>query len=65
MHYLEKELYERISKSDIFFDYIQNSVLDGIWYWDLEKPLNNFVSAGFYKGFGYETNEELPQLNHG
>jgi len=61
MHYLEKELFDRISNGDKIFDFIQNSVLDGIWYWDLEKPYNSYISPGFYRAYGYDSNEDLPE----
>lgn len=54
MHYLEKELYDRIIEGDSVFDFIQNSVLDGICYWDIENPENFYLSPGFYKAFGYK-----------
>lgn len=54
MHYLEKELYDRIIEGDSVFDFIQNSVLDGICYWDIDNPENYYVSPGFYRAFGYK-----------
>ena len=57
MHYLEKELYDRITKGDQVFDFLQKSVLDGIWYLDLENPNNQFISPGFFSVFGYENRD--------
>jgi PAS domain S-box-containing protein len=54
MHYLEKELYDRITEGDQVFDFLQKSVLDGIWYLDLESPNNEYVSPEFFKVFGYD-----------
>jgi hypothetical protein len=27
-----------------FFDFIQESALDGLWYWDLEKPEEEWMN---------------------
>ena len=37
-NYLKKELYELIKSDERIFDFIQESCLDGMWYWDLENP---------------------------
>lgn len=37
-HYLKKELYDLVKADNTIFDFIQESSLDGIWYWNLEKP---------------------------
>lgn len=39
-NYLKKELYELIKNDESIFDFIQESSLDGMWYWDLENPEN-------------------------
>jgi PAS domain S-box-containing protein len=57
MHYLEKELYDRITEGDKVFDFLQKGVLDGIWYLDLENPNNQFISSGFFSVFGYENSD--------
>jgi PAS domain S-box-containing protein len=57
MHYLEKELYDRITDGDQVFDFLQKSVLDGIWYLDLESPNNEYVSPEFFKVFGYDNSD--------
>jgi len=54
MHYLEKELYDKITEGKEIFDFLQKSVLDGIWYMDLENSDIQFISPEFYKVFGYE-----------
>jgi hypothetical protein len=30
-----------------FFDFIQESALDGLWYWDLEKPEEEWMNPKF------------------
>lgn len=57
-NYLKKELYELIKKDDSVFDFIQESSLDGLWYWDLEKPENEWMNARFWKTFGYDPSEK-------
>ena len=57
MHYLEKELYDRIREGNQVFDFLQKSVLDGIWYLDLENANNQFISPGFFRIFGYENSD--------
>lgn len=37
-NYLKEELYELIKTDESIFDFIQESSLDGLWYWDLEHP---------------------------
>ncbi len=53
-HYLEKELYELIQRDQKIFDFIQEGSLDGLWYWDLEKPEHEWMSPSFWKNFGYD-----------
>ena len=56
-HYLEAELYQRISASPEVFEFFKNSSLDGIWYWDLENPEHEWMSPRFKALFGYEADE--------
>lgn len=56
-NYLKQELYELIKKDMTIFEFIQESSLDGLWYWDLEKPENEWMNAKFWKTLGYDTNE--------
>ena len=54
LNYLEKELYEKLSKDSKTFDFLQQSSLDGIWYWDLENPENEWMSEKFWTELGYD-----------
>ncbi|SEI51746.1 PAS domain S-box-containing protein/diguanylate cyclase (GGDEF) domain-containing protein [Allopseudospirillum japonicum] len=54
MHYLKKELYQLIQQDSKIFDFIQESSLDGIWYWDLQQPENEWMSAKFWQTLGYD-----------
>ncbi|MFO7745669.1 MAG: PAS domain-containing protein [Psychroflexus sp.] len=56
-HYLKKELYELIKTDESIFDFIQEAQLDGIWYWDLENPDEEWISPKFWKILGYNPDE--------
>lgn len=56
-NYLKKELYERIKNDESIFEFIQKGSLDGMWYWDLENPENEWMNARFWEVLGYNPNE--------
>ncbi|MDJ0594746.1 MAG: EAL domain-containing protein [Pleurocapsa sp. MO_226.B13] len=56
--YLKNELYEMIQKDSSIFEFLQNSSLDGIWYWDLESPNNEWMSPRFWQILGYDPAEK-------
>lgn len=60
-HYLKNELYELIKKDERIFDFIQEGSLDGLWYWDLEKPENEWMNPRFWQVLGYHP-DEMPHL---
>lgn len=53
-HYLERELYERVRQDPAIFDFLQAGSLDGLWYWDLEKPEHEWMNARFWEVLGYD-----------
>lgn len=53
-HYLKIELYELIKKDPIIFKFFKNECLDGIWYWDLENPEEEWISDHFWEVLGYD-----------
>jgi PAS domain S-box-containing protein len=53
MHLLKKELYELIRNDEKIFDFLLNSALDGLWFWDLENPTRQWMDAKFFKLLGY------------
>lgn len=53
-HYLKKELFELVKKDDSIFHFIQEGSLDGMWYWDLEHPENEWMNARFWTTLGYD-----------
>ena len=52
-HYLRTELYELVRATPAIFEFLQLGVLDGIWYWDLEEPKHEWMSARFWDVLGY------------
>lgn len=53
-NYLKKELYELVKESSEIFEFIQSGSLDGMWYWDLENPENEWMSDRFWELFGID-----------
>ena len=56
-NYLKSELYSSIKNDEQIFDFIQDNCLDGIWYWDLEKPENEWMNSRFWQTLGYNPDE--------
>lgn len=56
--YLKRELYELLNRDPSIFEFIQSGSLDGIWYWDLEKPENEWMSPKFWETLGYHPDEK-------
>ncbi|GAA3513271.1 hypothetical protein GCM10022393_28830 [Aquimarina addita] len=56
-NYLKTELYELIQNDAKVFEFIQDSVLDGIWFWDLDHPENEWMSPKFWTTLGYDPNK--------
>jgi len=56
-NYLKKELYELIKTDESIFDSIQEAQLDGIWYWDLDNPDEEWMSPKFWEILGYSPDE--------
>jgi histidinol-phosphatase (PHP family) len=57
-NYLKRELYDLIKADTDIFDFIQSGSLDGIWYWDLENPENEWMSPRFWETLGYDPDEK-------
>jgi len=58
-NYLKKELYELVRQDERIFDFIQSSALDGLWYWDLENTVEEWMNPRFWTVLGYDP-EEMP-----
>ena len=57
-NYLKEELYKELRESTSLFDFIQDSVLDGLWYWDLENPEQEWMNHKFWRVLGYDPKEK-------
>ncbi|GGF11140.1 sensor histidine kinase [Hymenobacter cavernae] len=55
MSYLREELYQLQKTDSGIFDFIQESSLGGLWYWDLATTRNKWASSKFWKIVGHET----------
>jgi len=62
-NYLKKELYELVKTDESIFDFIQDSSLDGFWYWDLENPENEWMNPKFWTVLGYNP-DEMPHKSN-
>ena len=56
-NYLKEELYQLLKTNDSIFDFIQAGSLDGLWYWDLENPKNEWMNEKFWTVLGYDPDE--------
>ncbi|MGM0607370.1 MAG: response regulator [Candidatus Muiribacteriota bacterium] len=52
--YLEREFNSLIKNDDKILHFLQSGVMDGIWYWDLQNPENEWMSDKFWQTFGYD-----------
>lgn len=59
MFYLESELFEYLRTENHAFGFINDEVLDGLWFWDLDEPENEYLSPGFWKTLGFN-HQEMP-----
>jgi len=57
-YYLKEELDKLLKSDSDIFSFIESSSLDGIWYWNLEKPEDEYMSPNFWKLFGYDPSEK-------
>ncbi|MEI6972600.1 MAG: PAS domain-containing protein [bacterium] len=57
-HYLKQELYGLFRKDNSLFEFLQAGSLDGVWYWNLEKPTDEWLSPRFWEILGYDPAEK-------
>ena len=53
-HYLQVELEELIRTDPAIFQFLREGSLDGVWYWDLEVPENEWMSPRFWTTLGFD-----------
>jgi PAS domain S-box-containing protein len=52
--YLKDELYALMRAGPGLFEFLQQGSLDGIWYWNLENPEDEWMSPRFWEILGYD-----------
>ena len=57
-HYLKDELYTLFANDPKILDFLQTASLDGLWYWDLENPDNEWMSPEFWQLLGYKPEDK-------
>jgi len=53
-HYLQDELETLVKTDPSMWEFLQRGSLDGIWYWDLERPENEYMSPEMWRLFGID-----------
>jgi hypothetical protein len=61
-HYLETELIELFRSSPHVVDFLDQGSLDGMWYWDVDNPVQEWLSPRFRSVFGYGQ-DEIPNTS--
>ena len=61
-NYLKHELDARLQSDPAIFSWLDSGSLDGIWYWDLEAPDQEWMSPRFKAVFGY-ADHEIPNTS--
>ena len=47
------ELAASLTHNPVVYDFLQNSLTDGLWYWNLLEPTEGWVNAKFWQTLGY------------
>ena len=53
-NYLRKELVQRLTQDPELLTFITNECLDGVFFWDLEAPENEYMSDRFWEVLGHD-----------
>ncbi len=56
-HYLQGELYQLIQTNPQIFKFLEEGSLDGIWFWDMQNPENEWYSERFKALLGFAEGE--------
>lgn len=57
---LKNEFYKLVREDPDIFEFIQTSSLDGMWYWNLENPDEEWMDSRFWYALGYD-DDNMPQ----
>jgi len=62
-HYLEAEINSLFQSDNNMWNFVQRASLDGIWYWDLERPENLWLSEEYWQCLDIDpaTREHSPE----
>lgn len=52
IHYLQAELYSLITQDMTIFDFVDAHSVDGLWFWDLVNPGEEWINHGFWDILG-------------
>ena len=58
MHRLHNELERLVRDDPKIFEFLESNCLDGIWFWDLERPEEEWMSPTFWRTLGYDPAEK-------
>jgi signal transduction histidine kinase len=53
LDYQQPELAAIAAGQPLVFDFLQNALTDGLWYWNLQQPTAGWVNAKFWHTLGY------------
>lgn len=63
MHRLEQELYAKLKEHPEIFDFVIESSLDGLWYWDLDNPEQEWMSPKLWQTLGYDPKNKKHEVS--
>jgi diguanylate cyclase (GGDEF)-like protein/PAS domain S-box-containing protein len=58
IHQLQRELLGLIKNDESIFSLVEQSALDGLWFWDLTRPEHEWMSEKFWRTLGYDPTEK-------
>lgn len=53
-NYLEKEFYDLLVGDGHLYNFIDQGLNDGLWYWDLDQTQNMWLNRQFWQSLGYD-----------
>ncbi len=53
-HYLQQELEQKMQSDSTLWGFVMRGSLDGVWYWNLEAPEDEWMSPEFWETFGVD-----------
>ncbi|SFP75151.1 sensor histidine kinase [Hymenobacter arizonensis] len=61
--YLQAELLDLAVADATLFNFLHGTVLDGLWYWDLQAPENGWVNSKLWLTLGHDAQHLPPEPN--